>query len=85
VPRPDAGTGEDVSRTPTTIEQWEYVAMHGALEPGERFPEHLAVDHGRRPAYSRAEMLALRMPERWHRALLDQEQREADQSRQEPS
>lgn len=46
-------------------------------------PKHLEVDHGRRPAYSRAELIALRLPERWYRAILPAEQAAADRSRAE--
>jgi hypothetical protein len=48
-----------------------------------RLPEHLEVDHAHRPAYSRAELIALRLPERWYRAVLAVEQREADAYAQE--
>ena len=39
IPRPDADPGEDVERKPTSGAQLKYVAEHGALEPGEKFPQ----------------------------------------------
>jgi hypothetical protein len=82
VPPPDADPGEDVERAPTSGAQLEYVAEHGALEPGETFPEHLEIDHGRRPAYSALERASWRW---WPTEVelaeqLEREQREADRS-----
>jgi len=79
IPAVGSDPGEDVERTPISGAQIEHVAERGALEPGEKFPQHLEVDFATRPAYSRAERIALMLPKRWYRSILKREQRKADE------
>jgi hypothetical protein len=85
IPAADGEPGEDVERTPTSGAQFEFVAEHGALEPGERFAELLEIDFARRPSMSAEERASWSWwpTEADLRRQLEREHQEADAYAQE--